>query len=123
MPAKELTMNDILASLLSSPLFYALLIVLVLAVFFRKQIAGFIERMTSAEGTIGKDGVQGKLQATPPSSKDASTSVPSPTSGKVEMEDVLLDHASEIDEITGKVKMKNVILDEKSKIGKINGGG
>jgi hypothetical protein len=116
-------MNDILVLLLSSPLFYALLIVLVLAVFFRKQIGSFIERMTSAEGAISKDGVQGKFQATPPPSTDVSSSVPSPTSGKVEMEDVLLDHASEIDEITGKVKMKNVILDEKSKIGKINGGG
>ena len=116
-------MNDVLASLFSSPLFYALLIVLVLAVFFRKQIGGFIERMTSAEGKIDKEGVQGKLQATPPPSTTVSASVPSPTPGSVTMEDVLLDHASEIDEITGKVKMKNVILDEKSKIGKINGGG
>ena len=114
-------MNDVLASLLSSPLFYALLIVLVLAVFFRKQIGGFIERMTSAEGKIDKEGVQGKLHAAPPSSAVPPSSV-SPTSGKVDMEDVLLDHASEIEEIKGQVKMKDVILDEKSKIGKINGG-
>ena len=115
-------MNDILVSLFSSPLFYALLIVLVLAVIFHKQIGGFIERMTSAEGKIDKEGVQGKLQAAPPPSAATPTSVPSPTPGSVDMEDVLLDHASEIDEITGKVKMKNVVLDEKSKIGKINGG-
>ncbi len=115
-------MNDVLASLLSSPLFYALLIVLVLAVFFRKQIGGFIERMTSAEGKIDKEGLQGKLQAAPPTSAVPPPPVPTPTSGKVDMEDVLLDHASEIDEIKGQVKMKGVILDEKSKIRKINGG-
>ncbi len=123
--------------LLSSPLFYVVLIVLILAVAFRKQIGNLIERTTGVKGHINAGGVQGELQAaepsppraeaqpqSPPSSPPTGAQPSSPSSppgSGVTMKDVLLDGGSEIEEIEGKVKMNNVILDEKSRIGKIKG--
>jgi hypothetical protein len=123
-------MNDILKLLLSSPWFWIVLVLMILILAFRPQLARLIDRTQRARAEASKEGAKIEIEAASPSAAEkpsdaslpASATPASPVRGKVDMQDVLLDHASEIDEIKGQVKMKDVILDEKSKIGKINGG-
>jgi len=108
--------NELLNTLLSSPLFYFVIIVLILTTVFRRQIGDLIQRLTKAEASLDAGGVKGKIEA---SSTLLSQPNAAPAGHSVSMKGVELDGASEIDEIRGNVKMENVSLDEGSKIGKI----
>jgi len=126
-------MADPIQLLLTSPWFWIVLVLIILIVAFRPQLARLIDRTQKARAEAGKEGARIELEApvppsektpaaTPSSTSQDTTPPPPPAPGSVTMKDVLLDHASEIGEIEGRVEMDNVILDERSKIGKIKGG-
>lgn len=81
----------VVENLLTSPIFWGALIVIIVILIFRGPIGGFISRATEASGKVDKTGISGAFKAAAPGESGASTSSNLPTKrigGGVDLEDV-----------------------------------
>jgi len=121
-------LEPVLMMLTKTPWPWIIVSLLLLLIFFRGPISRMIDRMQKAKVKAGVDGAEIEFegdsdvltidQAT--SSSELNKTDPQIVKS-IKMKDVLLDHASEIDEIEGDVDIENLTMDHNSRIGRIKG--
>lgn len=109
-------------NLFASPLFYIVLIVLIVSLAFRKEIGGLISRAKSVSSKVSKDGIETEIKTSSSDEVPVPAPPPSPTQAKVELQGVTVKRGSDIGNIEGSAKLQDVELDEDSHIGNISGG-